>query len=499
MSKITIKRAMQSDIPVLESILLDTVNWLNETGQPLWGVDEIKWDALSRDNKIGDFYIAYTDGVPSGCMALVDYAPFFWPDIRQGESLFIHKLAVRKTARKSGAADALIEFFKEQGVECGVKTLRLDTHALRPKLRTFYERHGFVFVEVKVLKGERHTAFYIYTFPETKNRVSYISNEILSLVEYSESDDRSLYEDWLDPDTQKGYNGVHVTTFEDFRAREIRQRFFAMIRLDSTGEIIGAVGISPPETIPDLAIWVFEPYRRKGYGTSAFALATKYTVEELKINELHAGAYPDNTGSLKMLAKCGYVPFPAGNVPEKHHITGEDIVQMDFIYSPIAIRLAVPSDAPEMAEVNIRSWEVAYKDIIPEEYIKAKNATRHALYERVITAENANSYVIQYTGKTIGIMKAAPPQDDDLGDDYYELHYIYLHPDYFRMGIGTQAMEFACEKARSVGKAGMIVWVLDENVNSIRFYENCGFHTDGRIMNSEYGKENGRIRMRRDL
>ena len=90
-------------------------------------------------------------------------------------------------------------------------------------------------------------------------------------------------------------------------------------------------------------------------------------------------------GSLKMLERCGYIPYPIGNVPEKHYITGEDIVQMDFVYSPIAIRLAVPADAPNMAEVHIRSWEVAYKNIIPAEYISQKNATRHALYARVIT------------------------------------------------------------------------------------------------------------------
>ena len=178
------------------------------------------------------------------------------------------------------------------------------------------------------------------------NRAVYISNEILSLAEYNKSDDRSLYENWLDPDTQKGYNGVHVTTFVAFQTREFRWRFFAMIRLDSTGEIIGAVGISPLGTIPDLAIWVFKPYRRKGYGTAAFALAIKYAVEYLKFTELHAGAYPDNTGSLKMLERCGYVPYPAGNVPEKHYITGEDIVQKDFIYNPITIRPAIPADAP---------------------------------------------------------------------------------------------------------------------------------------------------------
>jgi SAM-dependent methyltransferase/GNAT superfamily N-acetyltransferase len=167
MTDITIKQAQENDISVLESILLDTVNWLNEMDQPLWGTDEIKWNALSKNYKIGDFYIAYADGLPSGCIALVDYDPFFWPDVQKGESLFIHKLAVTKAARKSGVSDALMDFFKEQGVVRRVKTLRLDTHALRPKLRNFYERHGFIFVEVKVFKGDRHTAFYIYTLSET--------------------------------------------------------------------------------------------------------------------------------------------------------------------------------------------------------------------------------------------------------------------------------------------------------------------------------------------
>jgi len=167
MSNITIKQAQENDIPILESLLLDTVNWLNEMGQPLWGANEVKWDTLSNNYHISDFYIAYADGIPSGCMALIDYDPFFWPNVKKGESLILHKLAVTKTARKTGVADALMDFFKEQGAERGVKTLRLDTHALRPKLRAFYERHGFVFVEVKVFNGDRHTAFYIYTLPDT--------------------------------------------------------------------------------------------------------------------------------------------------------------------------------------------------------------------------------------------------------------------------------------------------------------------------------------------
>ena len=168
------------------------------------------------------------------------------------------------------------------------------------------------------------------------SRIIYISNNILSLAEYQKSDERALYENWQDPETQRGYNGVYFTSFEEYEKRDsLRSLFFAMIRLNATNDIIGAVSVSPPETVPDLAIWVFKPYRRQGYGTSAFALTTKYVLNELNIAELHAGAYPDNIGSQKMFEKCGYVPYPAGNIQEKHYITGEDLIQKDYIWRGI--------------------------------------------------------------------------------------------------------------------------------------------------------------------
>ena len=170
MSSISVKQAAESDIPILESILLDSVIWVSEMGQPLWNAEDVVWGELSKSYQADDFYIAYADGIPSGCMVLLDYDPFFWPDVKMGESLFIHKLAVTKTARKSGVSDALMDFFKEQGISRGVKTLRLDTDALRPKTRAFYERHGFGFVEEKVM-GKFHVAFYIYTLSNSTHNV----------------------------------------------------------------------------------------------------------------------------------------------------------------------------------------------------------------------------------------------------------------------------------------------------------------------------------------
>ena len=165
----------------------------------------------------------------------------------------------------------------------------------------------------------------------------------------------------------------------------------------------------------------------------------------------------------------------------------------------ITILLAKPADAYDMAEVHSRSYEAAYKNILPMEFIKAKNAARLDLYQRIITNENNSQYVIQADGKTVGIMGIDSPKDDDADDSYYELGTIYLHPDYFHKGIGTQVVNFAFVQAQKLGKKFMNVWVFAENANSIKFYEKCGFIADGKSKILERGKPVECIRMKKDL
>ena len=166
----------------------------------------------------------------------------------------------------------------------------------------------------------------------------------------------------------------------------------------------------------------------------------------------------------------------------------------------ITIRLAKPDDALDMAEVHMRSWEAAYKDIIPMEYIKEINATRSVKFKRIITDENTTQYVIQNGDKTVGIMCVVDtPQDDDADENVCELEGIYLHPDYYRQGIGTKAMEYVFDIARNWGKPIMTLWVFAENTNTIQFYEKCGFTADGKTKTYHFGKMIGAIRMRRSL
>ena len=167
--------------------------------------------------------------------------------------------------------------------------------------------------------------------------------------------------------------------------------------------------------------------------------------------------------------------------------------------SNILIRLAVPADAPDMAEAHMRSWEVAYKDIIPEDYIREKNAERPVLWERILGDTNTTQYIIKKEGKTAGMLGISVSRDEDADDGTYELMGLYLLPEYLRQGIGTQAMEFTFAKARSLGMKVITVWLLEDNLNAKMFYEKFGFTADGKSIERDFGKTLKSIRMRRDL
>ncbi|MGI5892761.1 MAG: GNAT family N-acetyltransferase [Bacillota bacterium] len=173
----------------------------------------------------------------------------------------------------------------------------------------------------------------------------------------------------------------------------------------------------------------------------------------------------------------------------------------------ITIRLAAYADAQDMANILSRSWEVAYKDILPAKYIKEISATRTAMWERNLSAKNNIHYIILNENTSVGIMTVGPPRheeieiknDTGIDDSFWELHGIYLHPDYFRRGIGTIALEFAMDKARAAGKENILLWVFEENLYSIKFYNKCGFSPDGTSKVYNCGKEMNCIRMRKSL
>ena len=181
MSDIIIKQSGAEDIPVIENILLEVVNWLESINQPLWNPAQVKWERLSKQFSPDNFYIAYIDNIPAGCMALVDYDPFFWPDIEKGDSLFIHKLAVRRFAAGKGISTALFEYAADKCREKNIKTLRLDTDGNRKKVVKVYEDFGFVRVNertVYINNNAYFVSFMVYDLANTNQNLAVNQNAL---------------------------------------------------------------------------------------------------------------------------------------------------------------------------------------------------------------------------------------------------------------------------------------------------------------------------------
>ena len=166
MSLITIRQATAADIPVIESILANTIDWLAAEGlMRVWVKENVTWEALSKDYSVEDFHIAFLYGEPAGCMSLWDIDTFFWPEVPKGETLFLHKLAVVQNARKTGVSTALMDYFKAEGRARGMASVSLETNARNPKQRLFYESHGFVLLKEQALMHQTREvlhAYYVY-------------------------------------------------------------------------------------------------------------------------------------------------------------------------------------------------------------------------------------------------------------------------------------------------------------------------------------------------
>jgi RimJ/RimL family protein N-acetyltransferase len=163
----------------------------------------------------------------------------------------------------------------------------------------------------------------------------------------------------------------------------------------------------------------------------------------------------------------------------------------------LVIRKATLADAADIANIHMRSWEAAYKGIVPDETIATKNESRLAMWQKTLSGEH-NNYMALYGDTPVGLMGIHPSRDNDLSDAG-EVGSIYLHPDYFGKGYGREMIKYAFKTLQQQGFYIITLWVLEENARARRFYKKCGFTFDGTKKEIIIGKPLIEIRYRKDI
>ncbi|UOK41029.1 GNAT family N-acetyltransferase [Pseudomonas palleroniana] len=142
------------------------------------------------------------------------------------------------------------------------------------------------------------------------------------------------------------------------------------------------------------------------------------------------------------------------------------------------IRKALPTDARAIAQVHICSWQQAYRDLMPAEYLTSLQATlaqREVFWARSIEAGESNVWVAELGKQVVGWISVGASRDEDAAQGQVgEVMAIYVLAGCWHTGIGLALWKAGEQSLREQGFQRLTLWVLVGNQRAIRFYRRAG-------------------------
>jgi GNAT superfamily N-acetyltransferase len=142
--QLLIRQAFPADSFVVADVLAEAARWLEQSGMPLWRLNEVSPSAIAADVSAGLFFLAEISGDVAATVKFQLEDPLFWPDAPGADAAYIHRLAVRRRYAGTGVSRDMMRWAADRTCSLGRRWLRLDCDAARPRLRHIYESFGFV-------------------------------------------------------------------------------------------------------------------------------------------------------------------------------------------------------------------------------------------------------------------------------------------------------------------------------------------------------------------
>ncbi len=151
----------------------------------------------------------------------------------------------------------------------------------------------------------------------------------------------------------------------------------------------------------------------------------------------------------------------------------------------VEVRAARRGEELAVAELHVRSWQEAYRELMPAEFLAGLDPRDRAGRYDFGGGEGARVTLVavdpgsagEGTG-ILGFVTYAASRDAD-AQGLGEVIALYVDPGRHQGGIGRTLMAAARAGLRELGFDAAILWVLDGNERAARFYEREGWAPDG--------------------
>jgi ribosomal protein S18 acetylase RimI-like enzyme len=144
----------------------------------------------------------------------------------------------------------------------------------------------------------------------------------------------------------------------------------------------------------------------------------------------------------------------------------------------VMIRDALPKDAKSIANVHVSSWQHAYVNLMPADFLASLTATlpkRAAHWAHAIESKEADVLVSEVDGNVIGWISVGPCRDEDKpAAASGEVMAIYVLAEYWGKGIGAELWTSGLKRLFDQGYKDITLWVLSANERAVRFYQGLG-------------------------
>lgn len=145
------------------------------------------------------------------------------------------------------------------------------------------------------------------------------------------------------------------------------------------------------------------------------------------------------------------------------------------------IRRTKIGDENILAYIQTESWKEAFRGIVPADLLskctEIERAT--AMYKKLLDEHKGNGYILELDGKPHCIAWWDATREKDMMG-FAELICIHSLKDNWNKGYGSLMLKQIFEDVKMAGYSKIMLWVFDNNVRAIKFYETHGFASSGK-------------------
>lgn len=145
------------------------------------------------------------------------------------------------------------------------------------------------------------------------------------------------------------------------------------------------------------------------------------------------------------------------------------------------IRPATFDDIPIIAALHVAGWKGAYGGIVDQGYLDSLTVEKRiGDWTNWLASGESKVFLADVGGISAGFVvigrtKTPPPGSSPIRPSHSgEVYALYLHPDYWRRGIGRALLRHAAQELKAQKHTTMCLWVLDGNQRGNAFYKAMG-------------------------